>query len=58
MFTFQVGTVLQLPEKYLLLELSQRNGAALSLESPGLMRPVAEDKSVISLSEVSFRFLN
>lgn len=56
--TFQVAAVVQLPEKCLLLELSQRNGATLSLETPGLLPPAAGDISMVSLRELPFGFLN
>lgn len=57
--TFQAGTVvLQLPEKCLLLELSQRNGAVGPLETRGLLHPIAGDNSVVALREVPFGFLD
>lgn len=55
--TFQVGTAVQLPEKSLLLELRQRNGAVF-LENPGLLRPMPGDNSMVSLNEMPFGFHN
>lgn len=56
--TFQAGTVLQSPEKCLLLELSQRNGAVVPPETRGRLHPIAGDNSVVSLREVPFGFLD
>lgn len=56
--TFQAGTLSQLPEECLLLELSQRNGAVVPLETRGLLHRIAGDNSVVSLREVPFGFLD
>ena len=40
------------------LELSPRNDAPLSLETPGLLHSLAVDSCTVSLSEVPFEFLD